>query len=122
MNSLTISSGSASELLELVVRSEVLGSLVEQHADFRELLVQAAEAAAKSSDLERRLFEAVALAACTTDRAFEARWSGGSSSSAELAELDLRASRANENLGAVLRELCPEAAPIEEGVSSAPAN
>jgi hypothetical protein len=39
----------------------------------RELLIQAADAAAKSSDLEQRLFEAVALAACTNDRAFETK-------------------------------------------------
>ncbi len=122
MSAPTPISGPASQLLELVRKSEVLRSLVDEHADFRELLIQAADAAAKSSDLEQRLFEAVALATCTTDRTFEARWSGGGSNDAELAELDLRASRANENLGAVLLELCPEATPIGEGVGGAPSN
>ncbi len=62
----------------------------------RELLIQAADAAAKSSDLEQRLLEAVALAACTNDRAFETKCSG-SSNSTELAELELLVSQANEN-------------------------
>ena len=62
----------------------------------RELLIQTADAAAKSSDLEKRLFEAVALAACTSDRAFETKGSG-SSNSTELAELELLVSQANEN-------------------------
>jgi hypothetical protein len=62
----------------------------------RELLIQAADAAAKSSDLEQRLFETVALAACTSDRAFETKCSG-SSNSTELAELELLVSQANEN-------------------------
>ena len=62
----------------------------------RELLIQAADAAAKSSDLEQRLFEAVALAACTSDRAFETKCSG-SRNSTELAELELLVSQANEN-------------------------
>ena len=62
----------------------------------RELLIQAADTAAKSSDLEQRLFGAVALAACTSDRAFETKCSG-SSNSTELAELELLVSQANEN-------------------------
>jgi hypothetical protein len=122
MNSSITITGPASQLLELARNGEVLRSLVDKHADFRELLIQAADAAAKSPDLEQRLFEAVALATCTTDRSFQARWSGGSSNDAELAELDLRASRANENLGAVLLELCPKATPIGKDVSSAPSN
>jgi hypothetical protein len=40
MNHHTIS-GPASQLLELIRESEVLGSLVEEHADLRELLIQA---------------------------------------------------------------------------------
>jgi hypothetical protein len=111
----SIISGPASQLLALIRGSEVLRSLVKEHADLRELLIQAADAAAKSSELQR-LFEAAALAAAASDREFEARWSGNS---AELAELELLASQSFENLGAVLREFCPEARPIGGDVSEA---
>jgi hypothetical protein len=119
MNNPTIS-GPASQLLELTRGSEVLRLLVERHADLRELLIQAADAAAESSELQR-LFEAVALAAAAGDREFEARWSGNDNST-ELATLALLTSQADENLGAVLREFCPNApATLGEDVS-APAN
>jgi hypothetical protein len=120
MNSPAISRP-ASELLELIRESEVLRSLVEKHADLRELLIQAADAAAESSELQR-LFEAVAIAAAASDREFEVHWSGKNTNSAELAELDLLASQANENLGAVLREFCPDARPIGGDVGVSPAN
>jgi hypothetical protein len=111
----------AAQLLELIRESEILRSLVEKHADLRELLIQAADAAAKSSELQR-LFEAVAIAAAASDREFEVHWSGKDANSAELAELDLLASQANENLGMVLRELCPDARPLDEDVSAPAAN
>jgi hypothetical protein len=120
MNSPTIS-GPASQLLELIRESEILKALVEKHADLRELLIQAADAAAKSSELQR-LFEAVAIAATASDREFEVHWSGKNTNSAELGELKLLASQANENLGMVLREFCPDARPLVEDVSAAPAN
>jgi hypothetical protein len=52
-----------------------------------------ADAAAESSDLQP-LFEAVALAACTSSRLLEARCSGNNGNSAELGELELLASQA----------------------------
>jgi hypothetical protein len=115
------SSDAAAQVLAMVQSSEVLRSLVEKHADLRELLIQAADAAAESSELQR-LFEAVALAAAASDRELEARWSGNDNS-AELAKLELLASQAHENLGTVLREFCPDApATIGDDVSAPAAN
>ena len=111
-----IISAPASELLELIRGSEVLRSLVEEHADLRELLIQAADAAAKSSELSR-LFEVVALAACTSDRAVEVSCNEGR---AELEEIKRLNARASETLGAILREFCPDARPIESNTSSLP--
>ena len=108
----------ARQVLAIVQSSETLKSHVEQYSELRAYLIQAADAAANSSDLSR-LLEAVSLAACTGDRDFEARWSDNSNG-AELAELKLLASQAYEHLGAVLREFCPEARPI--GVIAPPAN
>src|SRR5258708_36042581 len=109
MSAPTPISGPASQLLELVRKSEVLRSLVDEHADFRELLIQAADAAAKSSDLEQRLFEAVALSTCTTDRTFEARWSGGGSKDADVRKLDVPDLVADQKQETVLPGVRPAA-------------
>jgi hypothetical protein len=57
----------------------------------------------------------VARAACTNDRVVEAACSGDD---VELSERILLADRANEDLGDMLRELCPEALPIGGDVSN----
>jgi hypothetical protein len=115
-------SGPASQLLEVIRESEVFRSLIEQHTDLRELIIKAARRGGefRSSSV---LFEAVAPSACTSSRFFEARCSGNKGNSAELGELELLASQADEHLGTVLREFCPGApATIGDEVNAAAPN
>ena len=81
-------------------------------------LKEFADAAAESSELQR-LFEAVALATSATDKAVEATCSGND---ADLAKWTPIAHRAGEELGQILKQLCPDARPIGGDVSATPAN
>jgi hypothetical protein len=109
----------ALEVLALIRSSEVMKSLVEAHPDLRELLIQAAEVAAEDTLARRAFIGAIARAIYEGDRAVEIFCSGDS---ADLTEQMLRASQANENLGKVLKQLCPTAVPILIGGAASSAS
>jgi hypothetical protein len=117
MNELPLLSTLDLQILEILQSSPTFRHLIDEHPDLLTLLTQAAEAAATSSD-RARLIEALARAAAASDKAAEVMCRG---SAAELAEWSLIASRANEDLGQVLKQLCPWAAPIAgRAISAAP--
>jgi len=109
--------GPALRLHELIQSSVALRSMVERHPDLLSALMQAA-ARADERGKSDSLIEVVARVACTSDLVVEASCGGNDT---ELAERILLADRANEDLGDILRELCPEALPIGGDASSAPA-
>ena len=106
----------ALQVVQMVRESAVFRWMIEQDSYLLTLLISAAEAAAKSSDLER-LLEVLACAICTSERGVEVAANG---SPAELEEIKRLNARASEDLGAVLREFCPDAHPL--GVNAAPAS
>jgi hypothetical protein len=102
----------ALEVLALIHSSEVHKSLVDAHPDLLELFIQAAEVAAEDTLTRRAFIGAVARAIYESDRAVEILCS---SDGADFTEQSLRASQANENLGQMLKRLCPTAFPIPIG-------
>ena len=119
MNSPTISaemSSSALEVLAIARSSAVFRPLIEEHADFRELLVRAADAAA-TGPYRVRLIEALTLATTAGDKAVEVMCIGDA---AELGKWRRIHALACEDLGRLLKQLVPAMVPIGEEVSSAP--
>lgn len=82
--------------------------MIEQHPDLLTLFIRAAEAAAATTSDRARLLEGVAHVISTSERAVDAMCSG----SDELGDLMLHNSRASEDLGRLLKRLCPTAVPI----------
>jgi hypothetical protein len=117
MNTSSISDAAA-KVLAIVQSSEVFRPLVENHSDLRALLIRAAQAAERTTADRERFVEVVIRATSATDKALEATCSGND---VDLAKWTPIAHRASEELGQILKQLCPEALPIG-GVSSAPAN
>src|ERR1017187_8146474 len=112
-----ITSEPALQVVQMVRASAVFRWMIEQDSYLLTLLIAAAEAAEKRSDLER-FFEVLAYAICTSERGVEVSRNG---SPAELAETKRLNARAREALGALLREFCPSANPIGGTASSSPA-
>jgi hypothetical protein len=110
--------GPALQVVRMVQESAVFRWMIEQDSYLLTLLIAAAEAAAKSSDLER-FFEVLACAICTSERGVEVTCNG---SPAELEEIKRLNARASEDLGVILRELCPDAHQIGGAASSSPAS
>jgi hypothetical protein len=110
-------SGSAVQVLAIVQSGVALRPIVARHPDLLSALIRAARIADERGKSEL-LIEIVARVACTGDRLAVA----DSHNAAEFAERILLADRAAEDLGDMLRELCPEALPIGGDVSNAPAS
>jgi hypothetical protein len=123
MNDRTISnsemSASALEVLAIVQASEVFRPMVENHSDLRALLIRAAEVAARATADRERFIEAVIRATSATDKACEATRSGND---VDLAKWTPIAHRASEELGQILKQLCPDARPLGGDASATPAN
>ncbi len=106
-------------IYSLIYSSEVLKSMVDGHPDLLDLFVKAAHVAAEDKLRSRAFFGAVARAVYESDRAVEIMCSGDG---ADLTEQMLLASRANEDLGRLLKQLVPTAVPIGDDATSSPAN
>jgi RNase P/RNase MRP subunit p29 len=109
----------AREVVALLYSSEVQKSLVDAHPDLLELFIQAAEVAAEDTLTRRAFIGAVARVVYESDRAVEILCTGDS---ADFTEQMLRASQASENLGQMLKQLCPTAVPIPIGGDSSSAS
>ena len=122
MNSPTISgsktSSSALEILAIARSSETFRWMIESSPGLLALLIEASEVAAKSDSDRARLIEAVACVAHANDKRVDAVCSGDA---VELEKWKRVAWAASEDLGRLLKQLCPGATPIE-AVSSEPAN
>ena len=112
-----ITSEPALQVVQMVRASAVFRWMIEQDSYLLTLLISAAEAAAKRSDLER-FFEVLACAICTSERGVEIARKG---SPAEIEEIKRLHARASEDLGVILRELCPDAHQVGGDASSSPA-
>lgn len=96
------------EVVEMIHSDPVFRWMTEQHPDLLALFIRAAEVAASTPSDRARFLEAVARSISTNQRAVEAMCSGRD----EFAELMLQNSQASEDLGRLIRRLCPTAVPI----------
>lgn len=110
------SSEPAQQVLAIIDSSVVYRNLIEEHPELLALLCRAAEAATGPD--HARLLESLTLATSACDKAVDAMCSGDA---AELAKWRRISGSACEDLGRVLKQLCPEATPIGGAASSSPA-
>jgi hypothetical protein len=111
-------SSSALEILAIARSSETFRWMIESSPALLALLIEASEVAAKSDSDRARLIETVACVAHANDKRVDARCIGDA---VELEKWERVAQTASEDLGRLLKQLCPGATSIEV-VSSEPAN
>lgn len=111
-------SSSALEVLAIARSSETFRWMIESSPALLALLIEASEVAAKSDSDRARLIETVACVAHANDKRVDAVCNGDA---VELEKWKRVAWAASEDLGRLLKQLCPGATPIEV-VSSEPAN
>jgi hypothetical protein len=115
MNEQTLST-TALEILAIADSCETFRWLMKEHPELRRLLVEAANAAGRGS-LRGRLIGAIAVATSANDKSVDAFLRGDT---AELAKWNRVATEACEDLGRLLKEICPWATPIESNAVDAP--
>lgn len=115
MNEPTLSS-SALEVLAIAESSEAFRSMMEKQPELRALLIEAANASGNGPD-HARLTEVLTVATSATDKRVDAICRGDSP---EFAKWSRIASAACEDLGRLLKELCPWATPIESNALDVP--